>query len=244
MAEAASNELLDARALDTDGLPQCWQAVLSTRPASLQLPRIKAAIAAELAAGAKIYPQDPWRALRLTPLADIRVVILGQDPYHGPEQAQGLAFSVASNSKSPPSLKNIFLEISRDPGLAETCLTPHPDPDLTRWAKQGVLLLNTALTVRCGQPASHAKLGWQVVTDNLIAAVAKREQPTVFMLWGAHAQSRIETILTQSRRHLILCANHPSPLSARRAPVPFLGCGHFGQANQWLSAQGIEPILW
>ncbi len=244
MPEAANNELLDATALETDRLPPCWQAVLTMHPASLQLARIKAAIAAELGAGVKIYPQHPWRALCLTPLADIRVVILGQDPYHGPGQAQGLAFSVASSSKAPPSLRNIFLEISRDQALAESCSTHHPDPDLTRWAKQGVLLLNTALTVRSGEPASHAKLGWQVVTDSIIAAVARREQPTVFMLWGAHAQSRIETISNQSHRHLILCANHPSPLSARRAPIPFLGCGHFGQANQWLMAQAIEPILW
>lgn len=159
-------------------------------PASTQLAITEAAIKAELAAGAIIYPSDPWRALRLVQYDEVKVVILGQDPYHGPGQAQGLAFSVASDCKTPPSLKNIFAEIAQDHLLANDGLKPQPDPDLTRWAKQGVLLLNTSLTVRDGLAASHAKLGWQIVTDAVIAAVAKRQKPTVFMLWGAHAQAK------------------------------------------------------
>lgn len=241
---SSGNELIDASALSINSLPEQWQAVLSMPPASQQLPRTQAAIKAELSAGATIYPADPWRALRLTELDDIKVVILGQDPYHGPGQAQGLAFAVPSNTKVPPSLRNIFAEISRDPVLAAPALKPHPDPDLTRWAMQGVLLLNTSLTVRDGQAASHAKLGWQVVTDTIITAVAKRQAPTVFMLWGAHAQAKTELITTHGRQHLILSANHPSPLSARRPPVPFLGCGHFGRANQWLESQGLSPVSW
>ena len=241
---SVSNQLLDASRLSIENLPDCWRAVLSAPPASHQLLRTQAAIKAEIAAGATIYPADPWRALRLTKLNDVNVVILGQDPYHGPGQAQGLAFSVASNCKVPPSLRNIFTEISHDPLLQTESLTPQPDPDLTRWAEQGVLLLNTSLTVRDGQAASHAKLGWQVMTDAMISAVAKRQTPTVFMLWGAHAQSKTELIQTHGRHHLVLSANHPSPLSARRPPVPFLGCGHFGKANEWLQRQGVVPVRW
>lgn len=244
LPETPGNCLTNASALDTSTLPDCWQAVLAQAPACVQLPRIKAAVQAELNAGVTLYPSDPWRALRLTHLAEVRVVILGQDPYHGPEQANGLAFSVASQCKVPPSLRNIFAEISRDPVLANEALQPRPDPDLTRWAKQGVLLLNTSLTVRDGQAASHAKLGWQLITDGIISAVAKRQTSTVFMLWGAHAQAKAELIQSQGRQHLVLSANHPSPLSARRPPVPFLGCGHFGRANQWLQAQGLQAVNW
>ncbi|MCD8504568.1 MAG: uracil-DNA glycosylase [Burkholderiaceae bacterium] len=239
-----SNRLTDLSALAIDGLPDHWQAILSKPPASTQLARTVAAIKAELAAKATIYPKDPWRALRLTDLNDAKVVILGQDPYHGPDQAQGLAFSVGSHCKAPPSLRNIFAEISQDPLLQTDSLRPMPDPDLSRWAEQGVLLLNTSLTVRDGQAASHAKLGWQVITDAIISAVAKRQTPTVFMLWGAHAQAKTELIQTHGRQHLILSANHPSPLSARRPPVPFLGCGHFGRANEWLEGRGLRAVRW
>ena len=241
---AVSNQLTDITALDIDRLPADWQSVLAKPPATTQLSTIKATIKAELNAANVIYPSDPWRALRLTPLSSIKAVILGQDPYHGPGQAQGLAFSVGSHSKVPPSLKNIFLEIARDPLLHTDALTPTPDPDLSRWAKQGVLLLNTSLTVRDGQAASHARLGWQVITDAIIKAVASNTTPTVFMLWGAHAQAKTELIQTHGRHHRTLLANHPSPLSARRPPVPFLGCGHFGLANQWLQEQGVEPVKW
>lgn len=244
LTDTPNNRLLDASALNIDCLPKGWQTVLGQAPPTIQLPRIQTAIKAELAAGATLYPADPWRALKLTDLTSVKVVILGQDPYHGPEQAQGLAFSVGRGCKVPPSLRNIFLEISQDPKLTNDGLKGTPDPDLTRWATQGVLLLNASLTVRDGQAASHAKLGWQVITDALIGAIAKCPTPTVFMLWGAHAQAKAEIIQTHGKHHLVLLANHPSPLSARRPPVPFLGCGHFGRANEWLESNGIAPVQW
>jgi len=240
----AANRLADVAALNIDRLPEDWRSVLSQPPANSQLATIKTLIKAELHAGNIIYPANPWRALTLTPLSSVRVVILGQDPYHGPGQAQGLAFSVGTDVKTPPSLRNMFLEITQDPLLKTDTLTQPPSPDLTRWAEQGVLLLNTSLTVRDGHAASHAKLGWQVITDAIISAVAKRPDPTVFMLWGAHAQGKTEVIRTHGPQHLILTANHPSPLSARRPPVPFLGCGHFGRANQWLQQHGRGEVRW
>lgn len=194
-----------------------------------------------LGAGCVVYPPQPLRALELTPLADVRVVILGQDPYHGPGQAEGLAFSVAQGEKIPPSLRNIFKELQRDLGLA-----PAANGSLVRWARQGVLLLNTSLTVEAGQPASHARQGWEVLTDAIIQVVAQSGCPVVFMLWGAHAQGKRAQIDASPRRahHLVLAANHPSPLSAARPPVPFLGCGHFGRANQFLVAQGLKAVCW
>jgi uracil-DNA glycosylase len=187
--------------------------------------------------GAAIYPPEPLRALQLTPADEVRVVVLGQDPYHGPGQAEGLAFSVAPGVKPPPSLRNIFQELQRDLGL------PAPaSGSLVRWAQQGVLLLNTCLTVEAGQPASHAQQGWESLTDRLIEYCSASGQPKVFMLWGAHAQKK--ATLIDAGRHLLLFANHPSPLSARRAPFPFIGCGHFGQANAWLARQGARPIDW
>ena len=189
------------------------------------------------AQGATIYPPEPLRALQLTPADEVRVVVLGQDPYHGPGQAEGLAFSVAPGVRPPPSLRNIFQELQRDLGL------PAPaNGSLVRWAQQGVLLLNTCLTVEDGQPASHARRGWEVLTDRLIKRCSASGQPKVFMLWGAHAQKK--AALIDAGRHLLLFANHPSPLSARRGPLPFIGCGHFGQANAWLAGQGARPIAW
>jgi uracil-DNA glycosylase len=191
--------------------------------------------------GGVVYPPQPLRALELTPLADVRVVILGQDPYHGLGQAEGLAFSVAPGEKIPPSLRNIFKELQRDLGLA-----PALDGSLVRWSRQGVLLLNTSLTVEDGQPASHARRGWEVLTDAIIQVVSQSGRPVVFMLWGAHAQGKRAQIEAHSHRmqHLVLLANHPSPLSAARPPVPFLGCGHFGSANQFLAAQGLQSVRW
>lgn len=238
------NRLSSPDALRTDSLPDDWRAALDSGELADRLGTIRHALAEELAVGHTIYPADPWRALRLTALDDVRVVILGQDPYHGPGQAQGLAFSVGANTKVPPSLRNIFLEIARDPTWSPDTLVPPVNPDLSRWAKQGVLLLNTALTVRDGQPASHAKLGWQVITDAIITAVADRPQPCVFMLWGNHAQSKQLLLKPTGKRQLVLTANHPSPLSARRPPTPFIGCGHFSRANEWLSQQGCLPIDW
>lgn len=190
-------------------------------------------------AGAIIYPAEVFRALQLTAVEQVRVVILGQDPYHGPGQAQGMAFSVPSGQKLPPSLRHIFLEA----GCAGPAGTAR-DGDLTRWARQGVLLLNAVLTVEDGQPQSHAHRGWELLTDALIAHVSRAAGPSVFMLWGAPAQRK--RALVDEGRHLVLAANHPSPLSARRPPVPFLGCGHFATANAWL--QGHRPgdpgIVW
>jgi uracil-DNA glycosylase len=200
-------------------------------------------------AGAVIYPPTPFKALELTPLSQVRVVILGQDPYHGAGQAQGLAFSVASGVKVPPSLRNIFKEIGRDHHVngGEVTIPSLKDGSLVRWAAQGVLMLNTCLTVEDGLPASHAKLGWEGLTDALISLVAAHNENVVFMLWGGHAQSKqvlLQTSQSLANQHLVLCANHPSPLSAMRPPVPFIGCGHFGQANVFLVKQGWALINW
>lgn len=186
-------------------------------------------------AGARIYPPEPFKALALTALEKVRVVILGQDPYHGAGQAEGLAFSVAHGVKIPPSLRNIFKERERDLGLA-----PASHGCLMAWAAQGVLLLNTTLTVEDGQPASHAKRGWEVLTDQLIEACAQQNRPLAFLLWGGHAQAKQSLIERHNtdRRHLVLTANHPSPLSALRPPEPFIGCGHFSAVRQWLQSKG------
>lgn len=190
-----------------------------------------------LAEGAVVYPPQPLRALELVGPASVRVVILGQDPYHGPGQAEGLAFSVAPGVKTPPSLRNIFNELRRDLGL------PAPaDGSLMRWSRQGVLLLNTTLTVEDGLPASHAGRGWEVLTDALIRHCSDDGAPKAFLLWGAHAQKK--SALIDARRHPVLSANHPSPLSATRGPVPFLGCGHFGAVNRWLAGLGQVPVAW
>ncbi len=193
-------------------------------------------LAGRLAQGATIYPPEPLRALALTPPDAVRVVILGQDPYHGPGQAEGLAFSVAPGVAFPPSLRNILLERQRDLGLA-----PPLHGSLVHWAAQGVLLLNTCLSVEDGRPASHAGQGWEVLTDALIEAITADPSPKAFLLWGAHAQKKAARI---GAPHRVFAANHPSPLSARRGPTPFLGCGHFGAANAWLCEQGRKPIDW
>ena len=192
-----------------------------------------------LDAGAVIYPPQPLRALSLTALSQVRVVILGQDPYHGPGQAQGLSFSVAPGVKVPPSLRNIFKELQRDLGLL-----PPASGSLEAWARRGVLLLNTSLTVEDGAPASHARQGWEALTDDLIAQVARSAPCCVYMLWGAHAQAKaegIQRVAAQSGQEaLLLQANHPSPLSATRGPVPFIGCGHFSDAQGWLAERDVH----
>ncbi|MDM0117194.1 uracil-DNA glycosylase [Variovorax sp. J22R133] len=200
--------------------------------------RLLAFLQERLDAGAVIFPPLPLRALQLTPPEDVRIVILGQDPYHGRGQAEGLAFSVAPGVALPPSLRNIFKELQRDLG---TPPPPFPDPggSLVKWATHGVLLLNTCLTVEEGQPASHSGRGWEVLTDAVIRHVAQRERPAMFMLWGSHAQSK--RALIDTARHQVLVANHPSPLSALRPPIPFIGCGHFGRARAWREAQSSAP---
>ncbi len=187
-------------------------------------------------AGASIYPPQPFAALALTPFDSVRVVILGQDPYHGAGQAHGLAFSVPPGVRPPPSLRNIFMELQRDLGCA-----PPASGSLERWARQGVLLLNAVLTVEDGCPGAHAGRGWEALTADLLRRLADDARPKVFMLWGALAQARRAGI---GEPHLVLEANHPSPLSARRPPVPFLGCGHFSRANAFLEASGRGKIEW
>ena len=214
-----------------------WQLLLRRWRASPAALATLAALEQRLQAGAVVFPAEPLRALALTPLASVRVVVLGQDPYHGEGQAEGLAFSVPPGVRPPPSLRNIFKELARDLGL------PTPSSGSLRpWAEQGVLLLNTTLTVEEGSPASHAKLGWQALTDAIIQACWADQAPKVFLLWGAHAQSRVPA--DAAGPHAVLASNHPSPLSALRPPVPFIGCGHFGAANRWLAGAGREPVGW
>jgi uracil-DNA glycosylase len=222
-------------------LDEDWRPLVAKFLASPVGVALSARLIAALNAGKTIYPPDPFRALRLTALRQVRVVILGQDPYHGPGQAEGLAFSVAPGVRLPPSLCNIFKELQQSLGVVMPA-----NGSLAHWAQQGVLLLNTCLTVEDGQAASHARWGWEALTDELIAAVAKREQPVVFMLWGAHAQTKKPLIdaMDGHRRHLVLQSNHPSPLSAMRPPLPFLGCGHFVQATQFGLMHQQIPIQW
>jgi len=221
--------------------PRDWPVAPGWRPlvdgffASPAGAQLLAFLRERLAAGASIFPPQPLRALELTPPDAVRVVILGQDPYHGRGQAHGLAFSVAPGVRVPPSLRNIFKEIERDLGQPPPAF-PVPGGSLVAWAERGALLLNTTLTVEEGQPGSHAKRGWELLTDALIAHVAAQAQPVVFMLWGAHAQSK--RALINAPQHLVLCANHPSPLSALRPPVPFVGCGHFGKARAFRLVHG------
>jgi uracil-DNA glycosylase len=183
-----------------------------------------------LAANAVIFPPQPLRALELTPPQEVRVVILGQDPYHGRGQAEGLAFSVAPGVPLPPSLRNIFKELQRDLGVMPPAF-PVPGGSLARWARHGVLLLNTCLTVEEGLPASHSGRGWEMLSDAVIRQVSSGDHAVVFMLWGAHAQSKLALI--DASRHQVLLANHPSPLSALRPPRPFIGCGHFSAERDW-----------
>ena len=213
-----------------------WQPLLQDFLRSPCGQRLSAALQAALAAGHTIYPPQPLRALHLTPPEAVRAVILGQDPYHGPGQANGLAFAVNPGQRQPPSLRNIYKELQREYGRP-----PQPQGLLEHWARQGVLLLNTSLTVRAGQAGSHAKLGWQALTSALFAGLAAQPAPLVFMLWGAHAQAMRPA---QAGAHLWLAANHPSPLSAQRPPIPFIGCGHFQRANSQLAQWGRPPIDW
>ena len=193
-------------------------------------------VAGERLAGKRIYPttENVFSAISLTPLHQVKVVILGQDPYHGPGQAHGLCFSVQEGARIPPSLQNIFKELSRD--------VAKPTPlhgDLSAWARQGVLLLNTVLTVEDGKPNSHASRGWEEFTDRIIEAVNTTCKHVVFLLWGSHAQKKAASLNVE--RHLILKSPHPSPLSAHRG---FLGCRHFSKANAFLSEHGVLPVNW
>lgn len=186
--------------------------------------------------GKIIYPPGPliFNAFDTTPIDKVKVVILGQDPYHGPNQAHGLCFSVQNGIPPPPSLVNIYKELHEDVGLH---IPNHGN--LTAWAKQGVFLLNASLTVRAGEPMSHAKIGWADFTNTVIQRISNAKQHVVFMLWGKFAQDK-RTLIDESK-HLILRAAHPSPLSAHNG---FFGCKHFSKANQYLVSKGIGPINW
>jgi uracil-DNA glycosylase len=191
---------------------------------------------AEKAAGKRIFPPGPqmFAALEATPFEQVKVVVLGQDPYHGPGQAHGLSFSVPPGVDIPPSLLNIFKELERDLGVARPrhgCLLP--------WARQGVLLLNAVLSVEAGRAGSHQGKGWEGFTDHIVDILGREREGLVFMLWGSYAQAKGQIIDRQ--RHCILRAPHPSPLSAHRG---FLGCGHFSAANRWLQGRGLAPIDW
>lgn len=218
-------------------LAEGWRPVVDDFLASPDGQRLAGFIRERLAAGAVIYPPHPLRALELTPLHAVHAVVLGQDPYHGPGQAEGLAFSVADGVKHPPSLRNIFKELGATPASGS----------LVSWARNGVLLLNACLTVEDGQPTSHAKKGWEALTDRLLALVAAKASPCVYLLWGAHAQAKAPLIEATAAKHgreiLILQANHPSPLSARRPPAPFLGSGCFREARDWLAARGVSGVF-
>ena len=224
----------------TDAVPESWRPALDPVLALPQSRQLGGFLKAEEAAGKAIYPPRGQRlaALALTPLDRVKVVILGQDPYHGAGQAHGLCFSVAEGVRPPPSLVNIFKELESDLGL------PRPaHGNLENWARQGVLLLNNSLTVEDGKAGSHAGLGWEAITDAAVAAVAAKTEPCVFMLWGSHARKKAERVpgFGRDTHHLVLTAPHPSPLSAHTG---WFGCRHFSKANAFLEAQGRGAVDW
>ena len=220
-------------------IPDSWRDALEPVLASPEARRLGGFLSAQEAAGKRIFPPQGTRlrALELTPLEAVKVVILGQDPYHGAGQAHGLAFSVEPGVRTPPSLVNIYKELKADLDL------PIPaHGNLENWARQGVLLLNNALTVEEALPGSHHKRGWEEITDAVVAAVAARQTPCVFILWGSHAQKKAARVAgLGDGPHLVLKAPHPSPLSAYAG---FLGCKHFSQANAFLEATGRGAVDW
>ena len=217
-------------------LEESWRQALTGEFAEPYMHDLRAFLLSEREKGRRIYPRaSNWfRALDLTPLDKVRVVILGQDPYHGPGQAHGLCFSVQPGVKIPPSLLNIYKELASD-----LQIPPARHGYLESWAGQGVLLLNSVLTVEEGRAASHAGRGWERFTDAIIRLVAARPEPTVFMLWGAHAQRKAGFV--EGGRHLVLKSVHPSPLSAHGG---FFGCRHFSRANSFLEAAGRGAVDW
>ena len=220
-------------------LPISWQKPLETTCARPEVERLLQYLKERQANGAVIYPTKPniFAALRMTDFNDVKVVIVGQDPYHGPGQAHGLSFSVPKGVDQPPSLRNIFKELASDLGIDRP-----KNGTLIGWANQGVLLLNAILTVEAGKPASHANQGWELFTDAIIEQLLRRQTPTVLILWGAYAQKKIQHLqhLINPNHHLILKAAHPSPFSATK----FLGCKHFSQANLFLDKHGLPKINW
>ena len=225
---------------NSDAVPESWKTALDPVLDTPEARRLGGFLKAEEAAGKHIYPPHGLRlaALNLTPLDQVKVVILGQDPYHGPGQAHGLSFSVPEGVRVAPSLANIYKELESDLGIARPS-----HGNLEGWARLGVLLLNNSLTVEDGRAGSHSKIGWEAITDAAVAAVAAKQQPCVFMLWGSHARSKAARVagLGPDSHHLILTAPHPSPLSAYQG---FLGCNHFSKANAFLEAKGRGAIDW
>lgn len=221
---------------DAIALDPSWKAPLLPEFESAYMAALRAFLVAEKESGKRVFPKgSEWfRALDLTPLDRVRVVILGQDPYHGEGQAHGLCFSVQPGVRPPPSLVNIYKEIESDLGIR-----PPAHGFLEHWAQQGVLLLNSVLTVEQGQPASHQGKGWERFTDAVVRLVNARETPVVFMLWGNYAQRKAEFV--DAGKHLVLKAAHPSPFSAHNG---FLGCRHFSKANAFLESKGLAPIDW
>lgn len=213
-----------------------WSEVLAAELQSDYISQLEARLALEWSGEPCVYPEKNsiLRALKCTPWHHVRVVIMGQDPYHGEKQANGLAFAVNQGVRPPPSVRNIFKELSADVGLA----TP-TSATLIGWAHQGVLLLNSILTVRANEPLSHAGWGWERFTEAIMRALNEHPDPIVFMLWGAPAQKKAAWI--KNSRHLVLHAAHPSPLSAYRG---FFGCKHFSRANDFLSKSGRKPVQW
>lgn len=217
-------------------LPDDWMAWLGGEFDQPYMQQLRAFLQQEKAAGKVIYPHSSnwFNTFWQTPLAEVKVVVLGQDPYHGPHQAHGMSFSVLPGIQVPPSLQNIYKELQSDLGVQ-----PVPHGCLLPWARQGVLLLNAVLTVEAGQAASHQGRGWEQFTDRVIHLLNEQSQGVVFMLWGSYAQKKAAFV--DSQRHLVLRSPHPSPLSAHRG---FLGCRHFSQANQWLQQRGLGAIDW
>lgn len=217
-------------------LHESWRIPLAEQFAAPHMQALKAFLQQEKAAGKRVFPKgsEYFRALDLTPLDQVKAVILGQDPYHGEGQAHGLCFSVRPGVRTPPSLVNIYKEMRSDLGIE-----PARHGFLEHWARQGVLLLNSVLTVEMGRAASHQGKGWEAFTDAVIRLVAQKPDPVVFLLWGAHAQRKAGFV--DQSRHLVLKAAHPSPLSAHNG---FLGCRHFSQANAFLEAKGRGAIDW
>lgn len=226
----------DAAAVDRIRMEPGWKQRLLPELLSSSMQRLRAFLLAERQAGKTIYPpaRQIFAAFDRTPFERVKVVILGQDPYHGPGQAQGLCFSVPEGIDIPPSLVNIHAELQRDLGIR-----PPTHGSLLAWADRGVLLLNAVLTVERGRAGSHQGKGWEAFTDAAVAALNQEREGLVFMLWGAYAQAKGK--LLDGRRHFLLRAPHPSPLSAHRG---FLGCGHFSRANQWLRQKGLGEVDW
>ncbi len=224
--------------MSSSGLTGAWQQVLQAELDAPYMRELSAFLKQEKAQGKLIYPPGSqiFRCMHLTPLEAVRVVILGQDPYHGANQAEGLCFSVPAGVPLPPSLRNIMIELKNDLGLS----LPADRGSLLSWARQGVLLLNSVMTVEAGQAASHQGKGWERFTDAVVRVLNQQPKPIVFMLWGRYAQNKGSMV--DAVKHKVLRAAHPSPLSANRGG--FFGCRHFSQCNQFLKEQGQPEIDW